>query len=75
MSIDLPDQAWGKLTMLWIVMFATIALANEVAWRTLSTDSWVTFKVFGLTGISLFFAVLIAIFLSKYAAQESNDQT
>lgn len=75
MSIALPDQAWGKLTMLWIVMFSTVALANEVAWRTLSTDNWVTFKVFGLTGISLFFAVLIAIFLSKYAAQESNDQT
>ena len=75
MSIALPDQAWGKLTMLWIVMFSTVALANEVAWRTLSTDNWVTFKVFGLTGISLFFAVLIAIFLSKYAAQEGNDQT
>ena len=31
------------------------ALANEIAWRTLSTDDWVTFKVFGLTAISLVF--------------------
>ncbi len=72
MAIDLPDEGWRKLTMLWVVMFSTIALANEIAWRNLTTDDWVTFKVFGLTGISLAFAVVIAIFLSRYAAAETD---
>ena len=74
MAFELPEDGWRKLTMLWIVMFSTIALANEIAWRTLSTDSWVTFKVFGLTGISLFFAVFIAIFLSRYTSTEDTPK-
>ena len=66
MQMQLPEQAWRQLTWLWVLMFASIALANEIAWRHLSTDGWVTFKVFGLTGISLVFGVVIAIFLSRH---------
>ena len=75
MAFDLPDQAWRKLTVLWILMFSTIAGANELAWRTLSTDDWVTFKVFGLTGISLFFGVIIAVFLSRYSLTENDTKS
>ena len=66
MQLQLPDHAWRQLTWLWVAMFASIALANEIAWRSLSTDAWVTFKVFGLTGISLVFGVGIAVFLSRH---------
>jgi len=66
MQLQLPDHAWRQLTWLWVAMFGSIALANEIAWRSLSTDAWVTFKVFGLTGISLVFGVGIAVFLSRH---------
>ena len=72
---DVPDSAWRKLTMLWIAMFSSLAGANEVAWRTLSTDAWVTFKVFGLTGISLFFGVIFATLLSRYASPEGDKKS
>ena len=72
MAFDLPDRAWRTLTMLWITMFATIALSNEIAWRNLSTDQWVTFKVFGLTGISLAFGLIIAIYLSRFSLSEKD---
>jgi intracellular septation protein len=52
-------------------MFACSALANEIAWRSLSTDSWVTFKVFGLTGISLGFVLLSLPIIQKH---QINDQ-
>ena len=68
MSMELPDRAWFNLTLIWVAMFATIAAANEWAWRNLSTDGWVSFKVFGLTGISLGFGVVIAIYLSQQAS-------
>ena len=32
-----------------------MALLNELVWRTQSTDFWVTFKVFGLTGLTFLF--------------------
>jgi intracellular septation protein len=72
MALNLPDRAWRKLTLIWVVMFSTIAAANEIAWRSLSTDGWVTFKVFGLTGISLFFGVVIAVFLNRYTSSGSD---
>lgn len=72
MKMVLPDHAWRQLTWLWVMMFVSIAVANEIAWRMLSTDGWVTFKVFGLTGISIGFGVAIAIFLSKYQIAEQD---
>lgn len=72
MAMELSDAAWTRLTQIWIAMFTTIALANEWAWRSLSTDGWVSFKVFGLTGISLGFGVVIAVFLARQTTDQGN---
>ena len=32
-----------------------MAALNELVWRTQSTDVWVTFKVFGLSGLTFLF--------------------
>ena len=53
------------MTYVWMAMFATTAIANEIAWRTLSTDAWVNFKVFGLTGLSIVFAVATVPMIDK----------
>lgn len=70
MKMNLTDAGWAGLTKLWVLMFASIAAANELAWRNLSTNDWVTFKVFGLTGLSLVFGIGIAIYLSRHATTE-----
>lgn len=51
--LDLDDAGWRNLTLYWICAFCVLAVANEIAWRSLSTDGWVTFKTFGLTGLSV----------------------
>ena len=51
-------------------MFLTTALANEIAWRTLSTDDWVTFKVFGLTAISMVFTVISVPVMTKHQIED-----
>jgi len=57
-QLKLTAAGWRAISWLWVAMFVSSAIANEIAWRLLSTDDWVTFKVFGLTGISRLFAVL-----------------
>jgi intracellular septation protein len=47
-------------------MMVTLAIANELAWRNLTTEQWVTFKVFGLSGLSLLFGIVIMIILHRY---------
>ena len=69
-QIKLDYRGWRKLSWLWVAMFVCSAIANEIAWRNLSTDAWVTFKVFGLTGISLVF-VMLPYRLSKNISSRS----
>ena len=64
-QINLTETGWRQMSWLWVAMFMTTAIANEIAWRALSTDDWVTFKAFGITGISLFFMVASFPVLSK----------
>ena len=70
-QVKLTNDGWRIMSWLWVAMFASSALANEIAWRSLSTDSWVTFKVFGLTGISLGFVLLSLPIIQKH---QINDQ-
>ncbi|MGU9961503.1 MAG: inner membrane-spanning protein YciB [Candidatus Puniceispirillales bacterium WSBS_2018_MAG_OTU23] len=72
MKLTLPDEGWAGLTRLWILMFLSLAAANEAAWRNLTTEQWVTFKVFGLTGLSLVFGLIIAVYLSRYNKPKNN---
>ena len=61
MDQALPMQAegWMILTRRVTLFFVALALANEVIWRTMSTETWVTFKTFGLT------AALFAFFMTQ----------
>ena len=68
--INLTAEGWRAISWLWVTMFMTSAMANELAWRSLSTDDWITFKVFGLTGISFLFAALSVPILQKHQPQD-----
>ncbi len=61
------------LTRRVVMFFLGLAVANEVIWRTMSTDAWVNFKTFGLTiGTFAFFATQMGGLFSKYGI-ESDD--
>lgn len=64
-KLALSQKGWQQMTWIWACMFCISAIANEIAWRTLSTDSWVTFKVFGLTAISFVFALFTVPIIHK----------
>ena len=71
-QMQLSDIGWRQVTWVWAAMFAVSALANEIAWRSLSTDDWVTFKAFGLTGISIAFALMTMPIISKHSLDEKH---
>ena len=53
----LTEEGWMKLTRNWALFFAALAVANEVMRATLSFDTWLTLKVWGVTAVSLVFAI------------------
>ncbi len=53
----LTDEGWRKLTFRWGLFFLVLAVLNEVVWRTVSTDMWVNFKVFGIMPLTIVFTL------------------
>lgn len=56
-QFHLDDRTWHLLSLRWGLFFASLAIANEAAWRTLSDDGWVTVKVFVFAPATALFAL------------------
>jgi intracellular septation protein len=63
---NLTPHGWRILTMRWALFFAGLAVLNEVIWRTQSTDFWVNFKVFGVTPLTMGFAIVQMPLIKRY---------
>jgi intracellular septation protein len=72
-AMVLPEAAWRNLTWRWVVFFLVLAGLNEYVWRTMSEATWVNFKVFGLMGLTLLFALANAPFMAKHMQQENPN--
>jgi intracellular septation protein len=64
---DLTDEGWRKLTWRWAFFFFALAIVNEIVWRNFSTDTWVSFKLFGVVPLTFLFGALQYPLLMKYA--------
>ena len=62
----MDDAGWRKLTFRFGLFFAAMAILNEIVWRTQSTDFWVSFKVFGILGLTLVFSVSQLMLLQRH---------
>ena len=52
----LTEEGWRKLSRNWAFFFVGMAIANEVMRRSMSFDSWLAIKVWGVTVVSVVFA-------------------
>jgi intracellular septation protein len=62
----LTDEGWRKLTLRWACFFTFLAVLNEIVWRSFSTDTWVSFKVFAVMPLTMAFAVAQVGLLRQY---------
>jgi len=62
----LTEAGWLKLSRNWGFFFAVLAVANEVMRATLSFDTWLTVKVWGVTIASMAFAAANLPMLMKH---------
>jgi intracellular septation protein len=72
-ALEMPQTAWRNLTWRWVVFFLVLAGLNEYVWRTMSEDAWVNFKVFGLMGLTMLFALANAPFMAKHMKGENPN--
>jgi len=65
-QIALPSLIWNKLNLSWVGFFMSMGCINLYVAFNFSIDTWVTFKLFGATGLMLTFIVLQVLMLGKY---------
>ena len=73
-ALKMDDEGWRILTLRWGLFFFALAALNEVVWRSVGTDLWVNFKVFGILPLTLLFALSQAPLMSRHMIGESNTQ-
>ena len=54
--LPMSQEGWMLLTKRLALFFGALAVANEIIWRTMSTDAWVKIETFG-------FPILMFLFL------------
>ncbi|MCX7349029.1 MAG: septation protein A [Alphaproteobacteria bacterium] len=71
-AVKLSEAAWRTLSIRWGLFFLFLAVLNEIVWRSVPTDTWVNFKVFGLLPLTLVFAIANAPFMSKHMIEDEK---
>ena len=69
----LTAEGWRKLTFRWGIFFLVLAVLNEVVWRSVSTDLWVDFKVFGIMPLTFVFTLTQLPLINRYAIKEEAE--
>jgi intracellular septation protein len=74
-EMRMSDAGWHALTLRFALFFFGMAALNEVLRRVLSSDQWVTFKTFGIIGLTLVFTLLQTSLIRKHALEEPGEST
>ena len=64
--LPMQHQGWMILTRRLTACFAGLAVANEIVWRTMSTDAWVKIETFGFPLVLFLFLWAQIYALQKY---------
>ena len=80
-KIHLPVTIWRKVNLAWGLFFLVAGALNyyfAFVFRTeldpqLRTDLWVNFKVFGLMGLTLAFAVIQMMLVARYIVTDNSN--
>jgi intracellular septation protein len=71
-QLELPEPAWRSLNSAWIAFFMFLGTLNIVVAYSVPTATWVDFKVFGTTGLTLLFIVGQGFYVHKRLPPEAE---
>lgn len=73
-SMKLPEAIWARLNVAWALFFAATGVLNLYVAFNFSQETWVNFKVFGLLGLTLGFAFIQILMLSRHLKDEETAE-
>lgn len=71
--MPMRDEGWMILTQRLCAAFAGLAVANEIVWRTMSTDAWVKIETFAFPVVLMAFLMWQFTTLQDYLITDEGD--
>lgn len=71
-AMPMQEEGWMILTRRLCALFAGLAVANEIIWRTMSTDTWVKIETFGFPVALIAFMLWQIMQLQDYLIEEEK---
>lgn len=69
-----PREIWIRLNIAWVLFFTAMGFVNLYVAYNYEEDTWVNFKLFGMTGMTVVFVLIQAFFLARYV-QTDDEKT
>lgn len=72
-NLSLERPLWIKLNLMWVAFFFVMGALNLYVAFSFDESTWVNFKLFGMLGLTMVFALLQGVWLSsKLPADETQ---
>jgi intracellular septation protein len=68
-AMRLPEAVWRRLNGAWILFFCATGILNLVVAYRFTEPTWVNFKLFGLTGLTLLFILAQGLYLVRHVEE------
>ena len=72
-AFSLSEPGWRILTFRWACFFVALAILNEVVWRNVSTEAWISFKLFAIMPLTIVFMLFQVGLLRRYGADRAPE--
>ncbi|MEO9649648.1 MAG: inner membrane-spanning protein YciB [Roseobacter sp.] len=72
--MPMREEGWMILTRRLCGVFVVLAVANEIVWRTMSTDAWVKIETFAFPVVLMAFLMWQFTALQNYMIDEENPE-
>jgi intracellular septation protein len=73
--VQLDAAIWKRLNLMWVVFFAVCGALNLYVAFNFSEATWVDFKLFGLFGLTLLFALLQGVWIARHSEAQEAEKT
>ncbi len=74
-ALPMKPEGWMILTRRLALMFAALAIANEVIWRTQTTELWVKLETFAMPAALFVFLMVQIGMLSRFMIEAPEDKS
>jgi len=70
-AVELPAIIWTRLNMAWSLFFIVSGLLNLYVAFNYSEETWVSFKLFGMLGLTFLFVIAQAFYMARHVRDQA----